>query len=137
MLRLIAEGGTRKAVAQDLGITVKAVHFHLANVRRRTGAGSGRWGLAAAVETAYATGLLPRPALLPDRLDLTERQRVLILLLAGGLTIGQIAAALDCSPRKAVSEFRDLEKSLGATSPAHLITRARQYGLPTSDAAGG
>ncbi|PWG15546.1 hypothetical protein DF268_00180 [Streptomyces sp. V2] len=134
VLRLLADGGTPKTMAQDLGITVNTARFHLTHVLRRTGAGSGSSARPAAVNTAYTTGLLPRPALLTDRVRLTHRQRGLIPLLAQGLTVEEIAATLDRTPRQALAELRELEKVLGARSPAHVITKAWQYGLaPSTD----
>ncbi|MET8983421.1 helix-turn-helix domain-containing protein [Streptomyces sp. NPDC004539] len=133
VLRLIAEGSTTGSIARDLGVTPGVIRIHLAQaLRKTTGSGKGIWARPAAVETAYATGLLPRPARLTGRVDLPDGQRELIPLLARGLTPDQIAAALHCRRQEAVGELKALERALGAATPAHVITRARQYGLPTS-----
>lgn len=132
VLRLLAVGGTPKLIAVELGIRVNVVHTHLWQVRRRTCMSGGSSTHPAVVEAAYEAGLLPLPVRLPDRVSLTGRQRKLIGLLAMGLTVDRIASRLGCRPGEALAELKALERALGATSPAHVITRVRQYGLVTS-----
>ncbi|MET8979395.1 helix-turn-helix domain-containing protein [Streptomyces sp. NPDC004539] len=132
VLRLLADGGTPKSIAVSLGTRVDVVHGCLWRVRCKAGASGRSDAHPAVVEAAYDTGLLEKPVLLPSRIDVTERQRELIGLLARGLSVDRIAATLGCRPSTALAELEKLERALGAMSPAHVITRARQHGLPTS-----
>jgi len=136
VLRLIADGGTPTTIAKDLGITGDAVCAHLTRALVKISAGRGISARPAAVHTAYTTGLLPPPTPLPARIDLPDPLRDLIPLLAQGRSVDQIAATLHCTPHTVRAELKKLERALGARSRAHVITRAWQYGLAPTSAAG-
>jgi len=136
VLRLIADGGMPTTITKDLGVTANAVRTHLTRALDHTGAGKGSPARPAAVHTAYTTGLVPRPAPLPARIDLPGPLRDLIPLLAQGRSVDQIAATRHCPPHTVHAELKKLERALGARSPAHVITRAWQYGLAPTSAAG-
>jgi len=132
VLRLLAEGGTPHTIAVELGIEKHTVHCYLEDVRRKTGVGKGGAADPAAVEAAYASGILPSPDRIADGVDVPEQQRVLIPLLARGLAAEEIASVLKRRVSDVNWALRALQRTLGASSPAHVITRARQYGLVTS-----
>ncbi|QNP74952.1 hypothetical protein IAG44_39750 [Streptomyces roseirectus] len=130
--RLLAAGATPEKIAAELGLAVGPVYVHLLKVRRKTGAGSGRWAYPAVLEVAYTTGMLPPPVPATEHVDLPARQTALIPLLARGLSPERMAAVLQRDVRYIRLDLAMLQRDLGALSLAHVITRARQLGLATS-----
>ncbi|MFD9816588.1 hypothetical protein [Streptomyces sp. NPDC059080] len=89
---------------------------------------------AAAVERAYLTGALPAPPPDPPRsqaaVRLSPAQVSLIRLLSQGMTAGAISGRTTKSVLAVERDIRALCEVTGAATDAHLITRARQLGIP-------
>lgn len=70
-----------------------------------------------------------RPADQPQRSSITPRQREVLRLISQGLTMKQIAAALDISTRTAESHKYEMMEALGVETTAELIKYALKVGL--------
>jgi two-component system nitrate/nitrite response regulator NarL len=81
----------------------------------------------------YATSRVP-----PDGLALTDRELEIILLLAMGHSVPEMAALLEISPHTVENHKRHLYAKLGVGTRAHAVSRAAALGLtpPVSDPAG-
>lgn len=86
--------------------------------RARAGLPLGSRARRRALQAARAEGV-----------PLTRRQRQVLLLIADGLTSGEIAARLVVQPGTAKSHTRDLLARLGARSRAHAVAVAFRRGL--------
>lgn len=72
----------------------------------------------------YAAGRVP-----PDGLALTDRELEIILLLAAGHSVPEMAALLEISPHTVENHKRHLYAKLGVGTRAHAVSRAAQLGL--------
>jgi two-component system, NarL family, nitrate/nitrite response regulator NarL len=81
----------------------------------------------------YAAGRVP-----PDGLALTDRELEIILLLAAGHSVPEMAALLEISPHTVENHKRHLYAKLGVGTRAHAVSRAAALGLtqPVRDVAG-
>jgi DNA-binding NarL/FixJ family response regulator len=61
--------------------------------------------------------------------DLTPRERQVLELLSGGMTIGQIASRLGISPRTVETHVAKLYRKLGVRTRVQAISRAATLGL--------
>ncbi|MFF5567692.1 hypothetical protein ACFY7Z_20415 [Streptomyces sp. NPDC012623] len=88
----------------------------------------------AAVAVGYATRALTHPPLLdPETLYLPREQRDLIPLIARGMGPAQMATELNQPVTAVRADGRGLLTNLGARNRTHLITRAWQVQILTSD----
>src|SRR5689334_1019746 len=81
----------------------------------------------------YAAGRVP-----PDGLALTDRELEIILLLAAGHSVPEMAALLEISSHTVENHKRHLYAKLGVGTRAHAVSRAAALGLtqPVRSAAG-
>jgi DNA-binding NarL/FixJ family response regulator len=81
----------------------------------------------------YAAARVP-----PDGLALTDRELEIILLLAAGHSVPEMAALLEISPHTVENHKRHLYAKLGVGTQAHAVSRAAALGLtqPVRDPVG-
>ncbi|MEV0254767.1 LuxR C-terminal-related transcriptional regulator [Streptomyces sp. NPDC050732] len=127
VMRLLAEGAREGEIGSRLLIRACTVKSYTRLVRQKLGTA----GAAHSVDVCYELRLIALPAREPHEIELPPEQQQLIPLIARSLNGVQMAAE---TGRPLVDVRRDanaLEEALEARSWAHLVTRARQYGLPT------
>ena len=61
--------------------------------------------------------------------DLTQRQRDVLRLVAGGLTMKEVAAELNLSPRTVEAHKYEMMETLGVRSTAELVRYALRHGI--------
>lgn len=89
-------------------------------------------GLAALLDVLHEHArrlLAERPAAVPDGRSLTDDERKIIALLAGGYPMQRMAAMLGISAHAVESSKRRIYAKLGVTSPSQVVARAATLGL--------
>ncbi|WP_327352752.1 hypothetical protein [Streptomyces sp. NBC_01304] len=138
VLEGLADGSTLAAVALDLKVREGTAAGYLKLAKAKL---YGMGDLAAALAVGYATEAITRPELLdPTALNLPEKQRDLVPLVAQGMRAVQMATKLNRPIGDVRRDGRDLMANLGGTpdcpkirNQAHLVTRAWQYQVLTAD----
>ncbi|MCX4666474.1 LuxR C-terminal-related transcriptional regulator [Streptomyces sp. NBC_01381] len=125
VLRLIAAGGSRPAVAGALGITLDTVSTHLLRTSQRLQV-TGQPGL---VHQAYIGGELDRPHRAHCAVEFDDLDLRLWHLIASGATHGQIGGTFRAARSTAGVWIRRLRRRAGAATDAHLVTLGWGYGL--------
>ncbi|MER5301333.1 LuxR C-terminal-related transcriptional regulator [Streptomyces lasiicapitis] len=121
----LAEGLTDHAIARRLNRKPSTVRHYIATAMKKVGANRQ----AALVNYAYDLGLIRPPVREDSTAYVSPQQRELIPLIVRGLTLDQIAAETHTTSARARRDVRRLMKALDAETRAHVVTRARQYGL--------
>lgn len=102
-------------------------------VRAVEAAAAGETILGAAVGRRLA-GLLDGASAGPPFPELTDREREVLGLVAGGLANGAIAERLTLSPKTVRNNVSTIMSKLSATSRTELVVLAREAGLGGTDA---
>ncbi|GAA3082869.1 LuxR C-terminal-related transcriptional regulator [Streptomyces rectiviolaceus] len=127
VLEGLAAGASLPVVANDLKIREGTAAGYLKNAKRKL---HGVNETPAAVAVAYATEAIVRPELRdPETLFLPREQRVLVPLIARGLTAAQMVTELTPKPKVDIirRDCRELRVNLQALNRAHLVTRAWEF----------
>ncbi|MFJ4773967.1 DUF6302 family protein [Streptomyces uncialis] len=95
---------------------------HLRLLREVFGVGT----LPELVDAAYLTGVLPPPPPDPEPADLTDQAETAVLLTVQGRPTRAIARRIGLTPDATRALMVQVMRRLGAGTPAHLVTRARQ-----------
>ncbi|MFJ3212787.1 LuxR C-terminal-related transcriptional regulator [Streptomyces flaveolus] len=130
-LQGLAAGKTLAEVALDLKIREGTAVGYLKLAKHKL---HGVSDVAAAVAVGYVTEAIERPPLLdPEALFVPREQRDLVSFIARGITALQMAAELGRPVTDVRADGRDLLMALGARNRPHLITRAWQFRILTTD----
>jgi DNA-binding NarL/FixJ family response regulator len=129
MVQGLAKGLIPRQIARELAIGVGTVRSYLTQATKKLGAS----GSAATVEAAYVARLLPPPGRKAGDIELSETQRQLVPLISQGMSRVQMAEQVDKPLQDVREDVRALMQALRAKTLAHVVTRARQHGLPTSE----
>ena len=78
---------------------------------------------------AKFAALMPKTAVIPEMAMLTEREREVLILVAGGLSNEEIANRLFISPTTAKTHVSRAMVKLGARDRAQLVVFAYEFGL--------
>ncbi|MFJ7423436.1 DUF6302 family protein [Streptomyces uncialis] len=95
---------------------------HLSLLREVFGVGT----LPELVDAAYLTGVLPPPPPESEPADLTDQAETAVLLTVQGRPTRAIARRIGLTPDATRALMVQVMRRLGAGTPAHLVTRARQ-----------
>ncbi|MFB7085736.1 LuxR C-terminal-related transcriptional regulator [Streptomyces sp. NPDC056296] len=131
VLEGLAAGDTLMQVARDLGISYGTAQSYRKVAKEKL---FGVSEAVAAVAAGYAANAISRPPLLSvDAPRVSASQRLLIPLIARGMTSAQMATEV----RRPVDDVRadalDLRETVGARNTCHLITLLWQHQLVTAD----
>lgn len=73
---------------------------------------------------------------LDDRPILSDRERDILVLIAGGLSAKEVALRCDISPRTVEHHIENIRNKLRARNRAHIVAKAMAYGeLPVPESA--
>ncbi|MFD4830601.1 DUF6302 family protein [Streptomyces uncialis] len=81
------------------------------------------------VDAAYLTGVLPPPPPDPEPADLTDQAETAVLLTVQGRPTRTVARRIGLTPDDTRALMVQVMRRLGAGTPAHLVTRARQLAV--------
>ncbi|MFF2331795.1 MULTISPECIES: LuxR C-terminal-related transcriptional regulator [unclassified Streptomyces] len=127
--RHLADGLHAAEVADELNLSLATVRQYKTAAGHRLGVS----GAPALVEAAYESGDLDQPDPDPEAgkalACLPDVQRKVLALRAQGMGVQEIADHLSRPVHVVRKDVRALMAALGAKTPAHAITRARQLGL--------
>ncbi|MEV6424733.1 LuxR C-terminal-related transcriptional regulator [Streptomyces sp. NPDC051662] len=131
VLEGLADGSTIAVVALDLKIRESTARGYLKLAKTKL---HGVSDTTAALTIGYATKALTHPLLLdPDTLCLPREKRDLVALTARGMTPAQMATKLDRPVTDVRADGRELLTLLGARNRTHLVTRAWQFQILSTD----
>ncbi|MFD9812535.1 hypothetical protein [Streptomyces sp. NPDC059080] len=124
----VAYGLSFQSIASRLAMRLEAVRGLMALAKGKLG--DRDMPDAAAIERAYKAGALPDPP--PDGMPvrLTPSQITLVWLVSLGMTIQEIVIRSAVPAATVERDLVALCAAVGAQSPPHLITRARQLRIP-------
>jgi DNA-binding CsgD family transcriptional regulator len=130
VLKMVANGGTRDVIAEQLDISPGTVASHMTRIYRALGARNA----AHAVALAYGSGVLPYQAPLPVQPHLqpqpqkppivSRRERQVLAGLAYGLTSEQVAVYLHLSIETVKTHLRRVYRKLDVNCRANAVDRA-------------
>lgn len=130
VLTLVADGGTRDVISEQLDISPGTVASHMTRIYRALGARNA----AHAVALAYGSGVLPYQAPLPVQPHLqplpqqgptvSRRERQVLAGLAYGLTSEQVAVYLHLSIETVKTHLRRVYRKLDVNCRANAVDRA-------------
>ena len=130
VLTLVAAGGTRDVISEQLDISPGTVASHMTRIYRALGARNA----AHAVALAYGSGVLPyqAPLLVQPRLQpqpqqpplVSRRERQVLAGLAYGLTSEQVAVYLHLSIETVKTHLRRVYRKLDVNCRANAVDRA-------------
>lgn len=131
VLEGLAAGNMLAVVAEDLKIREGTAGSYLRQAKNKL---HGVSETPAAIAVGYAARAITHPPLLdPGKLYLPRGQRDLVPLIARGMGLAQMATELDRPLTDVRASGRELLTNLGARNRNHLITRAWQVGILTTD----
>ncbi|MCL7381273.1 LuxR C-terminal-related transcriptional regulator [Streptomyces sp. 35G-GA-8] len=131
VLEGLAAGNTLAVVAQDLKIREGTAASYLRQAKTKLHRVSET---PAAIAVGYATRAIPHPPLLdPGTLYLPREQRALVPLIARGMGLAHMATELNRPVNDVRADGRELLTKLGARNRNHLIPRAWQVEILTTD----
>ncbi|MBT2405588.1 MULTISPECIES: LuxR C-terminal-related transcriptional regulator [unclassified Streptomyces] len=131
VLQGLAAGDPIAKVAQDLTIREGTATGYLKLAKNKL---HGVSETPAAVAVGYAIEAIARPCLLdPEALYLPSEQRALVPLIARGMGPAQMAAELHRPVADVRADGRELLTNLQARNRTHLITRAWEFEILTTD----
>ncbi|MEU5998973.1 LuxR C-terminal-related transcriptional regulator [Streptomyces sp. NPDC047197] len=125
MVQGLAEGLTDHAIARRLNRKPSTVRHYIATAMKKVGANRQ----AALVNSPCDLGLIRLPVREDNTAYVSPQQRELIPLIVRGLTLDQFAAETHTTSAQDRKDVRRLMKALDAQTRAHVMTRARKYGL--------
>lgn len=129
VLTLVADGGTRDVISEQLDISPGTVASHMTRIYRALGARNA----AHAVALAYGSGVLPyqTPLLVQPHLQpqqhapiVSRRERQVLAGLAYGLTSEQVAEYLHLSIETVKTHLRRVYRKLDVNCRANAVDRA-------------
>lgn len=119
VLTLVAAGGTRDVISDQLGLAPGTVASHMVRIYRALGARTA----AHAVALAHGTGVIAaRP--LPPAPFVSRRERQVLAGLAHGLTSAQVAMHLSLSGDTVKTHLRRVYRKLGVSCGANAVDSA-------------
>ncbi|GAA1981575.1 response regulator transcription factor [Catenulispora subtropica] len=124
VLSLLGTGLRTAEIAVLLGLSPRTVDNH----RRRIYAKLGVQCVSHAVAAAASAGLLPPPAILPQPVPLTPRERQILELADRGLSTKQTARVLLVSAKTVENTWRHLYGKLGVHGRAQALAIVHSWG---------
>ena len=128
VLTLVASGGTRDGISQQLGLSPGTVAKHMVRIYRALGARNA----SHAVALAYGSGIMAAPSAeaapsnpgAPAAPSVSRRERQVLAGLALGLTSTQMAAGLSLSHETVKTHLQRVYRKLGAGCRAGAVDSA-------------
>lgn len=107
LVALVTDGRTNKEIASRLEISIKTVETHLANVFAKVGASNRREVMNWARERGMGDTIV----------DMTDRQRQILTMIARGLRNVEIASRLGTTTAAVEAEIREILREVQAIGP--------------------
>jgi DNA-binding NarL/FixJ family response regulator len=126
ILRLVAEGLTKREIGRELYLSENTVKTYLRHTMRKVGARSS----AHLVHLAHALGVLDIGSGRTSTMARITRQRTRVVhLVAEGLTNADIAAAMHLATSTVMGYVQRVARAMGARNRAHVVHLAHLAGV--------